>query len=46
VKLDDADSEAYIMSENADKKLISSEANLEPTQKLVVKEGTTTIEYN
>ncbi|MFA5917052.1 MAG: hypothetical protein WC850_02320 [Candidatus Gracilibacteria bacterium] len=46
VKLDDAESEAYIMSEKEDKKLISGEANLEPTQKLVVKEGTTTIEYN
>lgn len=46
VKLDDAESEAYIMVENTDKKLISSEANLEPTQKLVVKEWTTTVEVN
>ncbi len=46
VKLDDAESEAYIMSEKEDKKLISWTANLEPTQKLVVKEWTTSIEYN
>ncbi len=46
VKLDDAESEAYIMSEKEDKKLISWTANLEPTQKLVVKEWTTTVELN
>jgi hypothetical protein len=38
VKIDDADTEAYVMSEKDEKKLISSATKLLPLQKLIVKE--------
>lgn len=44
VKIDDADTEAYVMSEKDEKKLISSATKLLPLQKLIVKEWTATIE--
>ncbi|NDK08575.1 hypothetical protein EOM39_05040 [Candidatus Gracilibacteria bacterium] len=44
VKLDDALSEAYIMNEKDEKQAISSSSKLNPLEKLVVKEGSTTIE--
>jgi len=44
-KIDDADTEAYIIDEKEEKKLISSTSKLLPLQKLVVKEGTSTLDY-
>lgn len=44
-KIDDADTEAYIIDEKEEKKLISSTSKLLPLQKLVVKEWTSTLDY-
>lgn len=46
VKIDDTETEAYVMSEKDEKKLISSSAGLLPLQKLIVKEGSATITHN
>lgn len=44
VNLDDPESEAYILDEKEEKKLISSNAKIKPLEKLVVKDWSVTIE--
>ncbi len=45
-KIDDTETEAYVMDEKEDKKLISSTAKLLPLQKLIVTKWTVSIEHS